>query len=149
LENSFPDGAWLVDLSALERDSEIWPAIAEALLIPSLPGVEPRVQLLERLHNARAILVMDNCEHVLDQIADAVTELGSACGEIFLINTSRGTLGIEGEAIYEVPSLDSQSEGSLGESTAARLFIERGRLANRRFNPTRGDLAKVERICAS
>ena len=60
LEAGFPDGAWVVDLSALERDSEVWPAIAEALLIPPLPGMEPRVQLLERLHNARAILVMDN-----------------------------------------------------------------------------------------
>jgi predicted ATPase/class 3 adenylate cyclase len=149
LENSFPDGAWLVDLSALERDSDVWPAIAEALLIPPLPGVEPRVQLLERLHNVRAILLMDNCEHVLDPIADAVTELGSACGELFLINTSRGTLGVEGEAIYEVPSLDSGSGASAGQSTAARLFIERGRLANRRFQPNRDELASIERICAN
>ena len=149
LETSFPDGAWLVDLSALERGSDVWPAIAEALLIPSLPGLEPRVQLLERLHNVRAILLMDNCEHVLDPIANAVTELGSACGELFLINTSRGTLGIEGEAIYEVPCLDSRSEWRIGESAAARLFIDRGRLANRRFNPTRAELGSVERICAS
>jgi predicted ATPase/class 3 adenylate cyclase len=159
LENSFSDGAWLVDLSALERDSEVWPAIAEALLIPPLPGVEPRVQLLERLHNARAILLMDNCEHVLDPIANAVTELGSACGELFLINTSRGTLGIEGEAIYEVRSLYSRSQGSRAagghsdgrptESAATRLFIERGRLANRRFNPSRDELCFIERICES
>jgi predicted ATPase/class 3 adenylate cyclase len=149
LENSFPDGAWLIDLSALERDSEVWPAIAEALLIPSLPGVEPRVQLLERLHNVRAILVMDNCEHVLDPIANAVTELGSACAELFLINTSRGTLGIEGEAIYEVPSLDSSIEARDGESAATRLFIERGRLANRRFSPCQDELASVDRICVS
>ena len=149
LEAGFPDGAWVVDLSALERDSEVWPAIAEALLIPPLPGMEPRVQLLERLHNARAILVMDNCEHVLDPIADAVTELGSACAELFLINTSRGTLGIEGEAIYEVPSLHSGSEASGGQSPAARLFVERGRLANRRFQPDQDELAAVERVCAS
>jgi predicted ATPase/class 3 adenylate cyclase len=149
LENSFPDGAWLVDLSALERDSEVWPAIAEALLIPPLPGMEPRVQLLERLHNTRAILVMDNCEHVLDPIANAVTELGSACGELFLINTSRGTLGIEGEAIYEVPSLECSGDGRVGPSAAARLFIDRARLANRRFNPTDAELGCVERICAS
>jgi predicted ATPase len=127
----------------------VWPAIAEALLIPPLPGLEPRVQLLERLHNARAILVMDNCEHVLDPIADAVTELGSACAELFLINTSRGTLGIEGEAIYEVPSLHSGSEMSGGQSPAARLFVERGRLANRLFQPDQDELAAVERICAS
>ncbi len=52
LESSFPEGAWLVDLSALERGSEVWPAIAAALLIPPLPGVEWRIQVLERLHDA-------------------------------------------------------------------------------------------------
>ena len=149
LEPSFSGGAWLVDLSALERDRDVWPAIAEALLIPPSPGMHPRVQVLERLHEARAILVVDNCEHVLDAIADAVTELGSACGELFLINTSRGTLGVEGEAIYEVPSLNARSQDRSGQSAAVHLFIERGRLAERRFQPSLEDLAAIERICAS
>src|SRR5258707_13795700 len=77
LEATFPDGAWLVDLSALERDSEVWPVIAEALLILPVPGTEPRIQVLERLHDTRAILVMDNCEYVLEPIAASVTWLGS------------------------------------------------------------------------
>ena len=149
LESSFPGGAWLVDLSSLERDSEVWPAIAEALLIPPSPGVQPRVQVLERLHQARAILVMDNCEHVLDPIADAVTELGSACGELFLINTSRGILGVEGEAVYEVSSLDSRSQENFGQSAGVRLFIERSRLADHRFQPSREDVAAIENICAN
>jgi predicted ATPase/class 3 adenylate cyclase len=149
LEPSFPDGAWLVDLSALERGSEVWPAIAEALLIPPLPGVERRIQVLERLCDSRAILLMDNCEHVLDPIADAVTELGSTCGALFLINTSRRTLGVEGEAIYEVPSLDSGSQDGSGQSAAVRLFVERGRLADRRFQPGPDELALIQRICAN
>jgi predicted ATPase/class 3 adenylate cyclase len=151
LEATFPDGAWLVDLSALERDSEVWPAVAEGLLILPVPGTEPRIQVLERLHHARAILVMDNCEHVLDPVADAVTELGSACGELFLVNTSRRALGVEGEALYEVSSLNSRAEGASGSglSPAARLFEERARLGNRRFQPTAEDFAVIERICAN
>ena len=149
LESFFPDGAWLVDLSALERGSEVWHAIAEALLIPSLPGVERRIQAIERLHNARAILLMDNCEHVLDPISDAVTELGSLCASLLLINTSRRTLGVEGEALYQVSSLDSVSQGSHGQSAAVRLFVERGRLADRGFQPTPDDLARIQRICAN
>ena len=151
LEATFPDGAWLVDLSALERDSEVWPVIAEALLILPVPGTEPRIQVLERLHDTRAILVMDNCEHVLDPVADAVTELGSACGELFLINTSRRALGVEGEALYEVSSLDSRTEGAggPGPSAAARLFEERARLGHRRFQPTADEVAVIERICAN
>jgi predicted ATPase/class 3 adenylate cyclase len=149
LESSFPDGAWLVDLSALERGSEVWSAIAEALLIAPLPGVEPQIQVLDRLYDARAILLMDNCEHVLDPIADAVTELGSACGSLFLINTSRRALGVEGEALYEVPSLDSGSQGGPEQSAAVRLFVERGRLADQRFAPSKDDLTLIRRICAN
>lgn len=149
VESSFPDGAWLVDLSALERDCEVWPAIAEALLIPPLPGVERRIQALDRLHDARAMLLMDNCEHVLDPISKAVTELGSTCGNLFLINTSRRMLGVEGEALYEVPALDSTSKDGRGQSVAARLFLERGRLADRLFQPTADDLALIERICGN
>lgn len=149
IEATFPDGAWLVDLSALERDSAVWPAIAEALLILPVPGAEPRIQVLERLHHARAILLMDNCEHVLDTIADAVTELGSTCGEVFLINTSRRSLGVEGEAVYEVSSLDSHPHDGSGHPAAVRLFVERARLANRRFQPTSDQLATIERICTN
>ena len=151
LEATFPDGAWLVDLTALERDSEVWPAVAEALLILPVPGTEPRIQVLERLQRSRAILVMDNCEHVLDPVADAITELGSTCGELFLINTSRRPLGVEGEALYEVSSLNSRVQGAngAGQSVAARLFEERGRLGNRRFHPTADDFAVIERICAN
>jgi predicted ATPase/class 3 adenylate cyclase len=149
IEATFPDGAWLVDLSALERDSAVWPAIAEALLILPVPGAEPRIQVLERLHHARAILLMDNCEHVLDTIADAVTELGSTCGELFLINTSRRSLGVEGEAVYEVSSLDSHPHDGSGHPAAVRLFVERARLANRRFQPTSDQLATIERICTN
>jgi predicted ATPase/class 3 adenylate cyclase len=148
LEPSFPEGAWLVDLSALERGSDVWPAIAEALLIAPLPGVEWRVQVIERLYDARAILLMDNCEHVLDPIADAVTELGSSCGSLFLINTSRRTLGVEGEAIYQVSSLDSRSQDRAEPSAAISLFVDRGRLIDRRFQPTPAELALIGRICA-
>jgi predicted ATPase/class 3 adenylate cyclase len=149
LEPSFPEGAWLVDLSALERDGQVWPAIAEALLIPPLPGVERRIQVLERLCDARAILLMDNCEHVLDSIAEAVTELGSTCGALFLINTSRRTLGVEGEALYQVSSLDCGLQDRSGHSAAVRLFVERARLTDRLFQPTPDDLAAIQRICAN
>ncbi len=92
---------------------------------------------------------MDNCEHVLDPIADAVTELGSACGSLLLINTSRRTLGVEGEAVYQVSSLDSGALDGPGQSAAVRLFVERGRLADRRFQPTPSDLMRIQRICAN
>jgi hypothetical protein len=86
---------------------------------------------------------------ILPVLGEAVTELGSTCGELFLINTSRRTLGVEGEALYQVSSLDSGSRGGPGKSAAVRLFVERSRLADRRFQPTRDDLALIQRICAN
>ncbi len=147
LEASFQDGAWMVDLAALERGSEVWPAIAAALLIEPLPGIERRVQVLERLLHARAILLMDNCEHVLDQTADAVMEIGSSCGTVFCINTSRRTLAVEGEAVYEVPALNDAADDDPALAVGVRLFIERGRFADRHFQPAQDDLAAIQSIC--
>jgi len=61
LEASFSDGVWLIDLSALERDSEVWPAIAQGLLIPPLPGIKPRIELLERRSGPRPVAQSDVC----------------------------------------------------------------------------------------
>jgi predicted ATPase/class 3 adenylate cyclase len=140
LEPSFPDGAWLVDLASLDRGSDVWPAIAVALLIEAVPGLPRRAQVLERLRDAQAILLMDNCEHVLVQMGDVVVELGAACGSLCLINTSRRSLGVDGEAVYEVPPLGSAA-------AALRLFVERGRLSDHRFSPSADDLSVITTIC--
>ena len=169
LKASFPDGAWFVDLSALERGADVWPVVAASLLIEPQPGMHPRTQVLEQLHGARAILLMDNCEHVLDPIAEAVLDLAHLCPTLFIINTSRRTLGVDGEALFEVaalgqherqhgqrtgqrnnPRLDKPHDGSgaPAESTAARLFVARARLVDHRFQASAEDLATIERICA-
>lgn len=148
IEASFPDGAWFVDLSALERGADVWPAIASSLLIEPLPGMLRRTQLLERLHGARAILLMDNCEHVLDPISEAVLELGQSCPTLFIINTSRRTLGVDGEALYEVAALGADGNDAPGQSAAVRLFVARAHLADHRFQPLPEDLATIHAICA-
>ncbi len=156
LESSFPDGAWFVDLSALERGADVWPAIAASLLIEPQPGMQPRVQVLERLQGARAILLLDNCEHVLDPIADAVPDLGQLCPTLFIINTSRRTLGVDGEALFEVSPLcglgrrgtGAESRAAPGESAAVRLFVARARLVNHGFHATDEELSTIDRICA-
>ena len=147
MEASFSDGAWLVDLTSLERGGNVWPALAEALLIEPQAGVEMRVLVIQRLRRARAILVMDNCEHVLDQIADAISELGATCRELFMINTSRRTLGLDGEALYEVNALTTPTEPGSGQTAAVRLFVARARLADHRFQPTPADLSAIQSIC--
>jgi predicted ATPase/class 3 adenylate cyclase len=147
LEPAFADGAWLVDLTALERGANVWPAFADALLIEPQAGVEIRQQVIQRLRKARAILLMDNCEHVIDQIADAISDLGSACRELFMINTSRRTLGLDGEALYEVNALNASGTPNSGQTPAVRLFVARARLADHRFQPTSADLRAIQSVC--
>jgi predicted ATPase/class 3 adenylate cyclase len=147
LEPAFADGAWLVDLTSIERGGNVWPALAEALLIEPQAGVEIRSQVIQRLRKARAILLIDNCEHVLDQIADAISDLGAACRELFMINTSRRTLGVDGEALYEVNALNANAAPGTGQSAAVRLFVARARLTDHRFQPTPADLRAIQTVC--
>jgi predicted ATPase len=67
LEPDFPDGAWMVQLSSLERESDPWPVFASTLGIPLVSGADRRVQVLDRLRDSNALLLIDNCEHVLDE----------------------------------------------------------------------------------
>lgn len=147
LEPAFADGAWLVDLTTIERGGNVWPALAEALLIEPQAGVEIRSQVIQRLRKARAILLIDNCEHVLDQIADAISDLGAACRELFMINTSRRTLGLDGEALYEVNALNANAAPGTGQSASVRLFIARARLTDHRFQPSPADLRAIQAVC--
>jgi predicted ATPase/class 3 adenylate cyclase len=148
LEASFADGVWMVDLAAIDRGSDVWPAITAALAIEPRAGIERRQQVVERLQHARAVLLMDNCEHVLDQIARAVVDLAGAGAALLVINTSRRILGVDGEAVYEVPGLDETiPRQDAAYSVAARLFIERGRLIDRHFQPAHADLPVIEAIC--
>ncbi|MFT6774411.1 MAG: putative ATPase/class 3 adenylate cyclase [Paracoccaceae bacterium] len=149
LEPTFPDGAWIVQLSTLEREGDIWPAIAETLSIPPVPGAERRLQVLDHLQHANAILVMDNCEHVLEQATNVVAELGSACEALWIVATSRHTLGVAGEVHYKVPPLSSSPYDGAAHSTAVQLFVDRARLTHHRFDPNSEELHAIERICDS
>lgn len=147
LETSFPDGAWFVDLSVLERGADVWPAIAASLLLEPMPGTPRRTQVLERLQEARALLVMDNCEHVMEPACDAVAELGAACPALFIVNTSRRTLGVDGEALFEVSPLREAGAGGAGGDASERLFVARARLADHRFQPGTEEQAAIRSLC--
>jgi predicted ATPase/DNA-binding CsgD family transcriptional regulator len=102
---AFNDGVWLVDLAPV-LDADAVPGVAAAALgIPNVGAVPVLEQLAAHLYGRRALIVLDNCEHVLDASAALAQALLSAAPQLRILATSRRTLRIVGEYVYKVPAL--------------------------------------------
>lgn len=145
----YRDGAWLVNLSPLEPGDTVWPALAEALSLPPLQSVQPREQVIDRLRGACAIVLLDKCEHVLGEATNAVAELARTCADVTLLSTSRRLLGVEGETVFEVPTLAPAGDAAIGDAVSMELFIERAQKANRRFQPDTKAIDTIGQICVA
>ncbi|HEY2507544.1 MAG TPA: adenylate/guanylate cyclase domain-containing protein [Streptosporangiaceae bacterium] len=125
------DGVWLVELAAV-TDAEAVPAsIAAALGIVMQPGRPALDTLADALAPQRALIVLDNCEHLIDACAKTADAILRRCSRMHLLATSREPLGIDGEVIYWVPSLSLPADDDLASmpeaSDAVALFIDRAR----------------------
>jgi predicted ATPase/class 3 adenylate cyclase len=126
------DGVWLVELAAVSDETAVAPAICEALGIAAQPGRPALETLLDALGPQNVLILLDNCEHLVDacaKIADAVLR---RCPRVHLVATSREPLGIDGETIYRVPPLSLPGPGDdrplgTGSSDAVALFLERAK----------------------
>jgi predicted ATPase len=115
-------------------------AVARALGLPDQPGRSTMDTLLRFVRDRQMLVVLDNCEHLLDASAELVVAfLGAAPGLTALV-TSREPLGVTGEATWRVPSLSLTDE-------AIELFTDRARLAQGDFTVTRDNAAAVAEIC--
>jgi predicted ATPase/class 3 adenylate cyclase len=149
----FEDGVWFAELAPL-ADSEL--VIAT---IASMFGVRPQSDqpLLDvvaaALRPKHALLILDNCEHVLDEVARIASTLLRNCPRLTILASSREGLGIEGESVLRVPSLSFPAESSrvdlqnAGEYGAVALFIDRAKAADRRFAPTDVNVETIAEIC--
>jgi predicted ATPase/class 3 adenylate cyclase len=148
----FTDGVFFVDLSIVSEPGLVWPAIAEALRATDggarTGGLPPRELVLGRLTDATALVVLDNCEHLLDASADAASALTERCAAVVVVATSREPLGIEGEQVMRVPSLSLPADAAAAVgSEAVRLFVERATAADAAFTLTPRIAPAVVDIC--
>ena len=149
--DDFPDGAWLVELAPLSRAGQVLPAIAHTLGVREAPGENLQDALLDRLSGARLLLVLDNCEHVLDRAAELVDAVLVAAPTVCVWATSRERLAVSGERIWPVaplavPNSDSSTEEAI-ESGAVRLFADRAADARPGFRLASNNVAAVIDIC--
>ena len=124
LAAEFPDGAWLVELAPVGDAGAVADAVATALGITAQAGLSPADSVAHGLSSRHVLLLVDNCEHVVDAAAELVEAILAHTSSVTVIATSREALRTESEQVWLVPPLDL-SEGA--ESAAARLFVERAR----------------------
>ncbi len=153
LTGMFDDGVWLVELASVADAALVAQAIASALGARAEGDVPPLTLIEATLRGKRALLLLDNCEHVIDEAAKAVQALLRALPQVHVLATSREALGVEGESVYRVPSLtmpraeEVEAAADVSASEAGALFVERARAVAPAFALTEKNAAAVARIC--
>lgn len=131
---------WFVDLAALMKSSAIPDAIASACEMRLPAGVDSYTALCNALHALRAVIILDNCEHLIDAAARVASTLLRTCPHLRLIVTSRQPLGVTGEAVLRLDSLTPKQ--------SLELFADRAAAADARFEVTNTNRKTIEQICA-
>jgi len=150
---AYPDGAWLVELAALNDAALLPQAIANVLGIKEKAGARLIDSVVEHLAPRAVLLVLDNAEHLIEACAKLAESLLQRCARLVVVVTSRERLAITGEQSYRVPSLsvpdeqDDLSPESIAACESARLFIDRARLQRADFAITAQNCAAIASIC--
>jgi predicted ATPase/DNA-binding SARP family transcriptional activator/DNA-binding CsgD family transcriptional regulator len=154
LTEAYPDGVWLAELAAIAEGSLVGGAIAEILEVPEQPGHPIEVTLVGALREKHLLLVLDNCEHLVNDVARLAELLLRSCPGLRILATSRENLGAVGEVFWQAPPLSgpdparSNSTEELEGYESVRLFVQRARYRNPAFALTRQNAAAVAEICA-
>jgi predicted ATPase len=153
LVEAYPDGVWLVELAPLSEEVLVPKAVAEALAVPERPAQPLSDTLAEVLRNRELLLILDNCEHLLEAVARLVDKLLDSCPRLRILATSREVLGVEGEIRWVVPPLSvpephgTPSSEELGGYESVRLFGERARERDPTFSLSPPNALSVADIC--
>lgn len=147
----FRSGAWLVELAALNEPELVPQAVASALAVRLLPGKPVIESLTEFLADKNLLLILDNCEHLIEACAQVADRLLSSSSDLKVLATSREPLHIEGEVVWRVsslsiPDLDVESLDGLVRFESVRLLIDRLSLSRPGFQPGATDVVPLTSI---
>ncbi len=153
LLDGFADGVWLVEFAPLDDPSLAASTIASALGVAEQPGRPAFETLLHYLKRKRLLLILDNCEHLVGEIARISNAILRDCPQVRLLATTREPLRIEGEKVYAMPSLAVPLPGaSLTAQEALHyggiaLFVQRAEGSDAKFQLTDKDASTIGEIC--
>ena len=147
----FRDGAWLCELAPVRDPNGVVDAVAGVFDVAARSGQTLEQALVEFLRGKQLLLVLDNCEHLLEPVAALVAVLERSCSRLAVLATSREGFGIDGERILAVPSLGAPAADAevneVASSAAARLFVERAQAVKADFTLTPQNASAVAQIC--
>jgi predicted ATPase/DNA-binding CsgD family transcriptional regulator len=153
VRRAFPDGVWLVELAEVRDPERLIGSVAEALPARSRP-LPSLAALADAVRDQQALLILDNCEHLLAGCAVLVETLLHAAPALCVLATSRQPLGIRGEQLLVVPALPLPAENgataalrSVADNDSVRLFTERARAVLPDFTVTEGNRSAVSALC--
>src|SRR4029077_18402719 len=112
LTAEYPDGVWLGELAPAFDADLVTQLTAKSLGIPEQPRRAVMGSLADRLRSKRLLLVLDNCEHLLDACATLASALLKTCFNLRILATSREAIGVAGESVWQVPSLATPDPGA-------------------------------------
>ena len=152
LRRAFKDGSWLVELAEV-RDPDLVAHCMLAALDLRDQGIEPAAVLLGYLRDKEALIVVDNCEHLLEAAAQLVGEIVRGAAGVRVIATSREPLSVPGEHVIPLPPLDLPSArpdeplNQMRQNEAVSLFVERAEASSGAFELTTANQSSVAAIC--
>ena len=145
LAEEFVDGVWLIELAEVGDPGAVPDAVATALGLTPQPAMSITDSVVQSLTDRRALVVLDNCEHVLDAAADLIEAVLAASSELKLLVTSREGTRLPGEHVWSVPSLEVRAGTG---SEAVGLFVERAQAVSSGFTISdENDASAVVEIC--
>jgi predicted ATPase/Flp pilus assembly protein TadD len=153
LVDNFADGVWFVDLAPIVDPQLLPQVVARALGIREQPGRSLLETVIEYLKSKKALLVLDNCEHLVAAAAGMAERLLASCPDVHFLITSRQRLHIDGEQVYPVPPLPLPSaQNSIGlaeimASDAVRLFVERASMVVPSFTIHDRNAPAIAKLC--
>src|SRR4051794_38523269 len=151
--DNFADGAWLIELETLSDASLVPQQIAVGLGLAEVADGDFSSSVLGHLRSREALLILDNCEHIIDACAQLANNLLRACPGLRILATSREPLGVPGERLYPVRSLSvpqgtrRPTAAALADSEAVGLFVERAQAADPQFVLNDANAGAVVEIC--
>ena len=149
--DSYPDGVWLIELGSIFNPLLVPTSVAQVLGVQERRGTPLTETLCAHLRTRRLLLVLDNCEHLLDACATLTGAILESTAEVTIVATSREPLLIAGEQTYPLQTLSlpepAANAGAIARSEAVQLFVERARRQLPDFELTAARAATVAELC--
>ena len=154
LVGAYPDGVWLVELAPLSEEALVPQAVAAVLEVQEQPGYSPTDTLINALRQKNTLLVLDNCEHLIDTTSRLTEAFLDSCPRLRMLITSREALNVDGETLWQVDPLsvpdvrDRLTVEELESYESARLFVERALFFERLLYGSSGFALRPDNVSA-